>query len=122
MMTLPSYLCTLENHVTYIYMQLNFHLFSDYVTRNSVSGSSDDDDDVMKAIYQYEADPRKNIEKSLTNFNVNTAIMKEQVLELNQSHKQFCINFVKQQELLLEELGKLRIEGLKIREEIKKSM
>lgn len=94
----------------------------DDLFRNSVSSSFGDENEVMKMIDNYKADPRENTEKSFTNFNVNTTTMMEQVLELNQSHKEFTFKFVKQHELFLEELGKLRIEVRKIREEIMKIM
>lgn len=73
----------------------------------------------MQSIDQYHEDPRENIEKALTNLNVNIATMAEQVEELTKSYKDFSVNFNKQQELLLEEISKLRIEASKIRHDIK---
>lgn len=73
-------------------------------------------------IGDYQTDPLDRIEKSLTNFNVNTALIKEQVIEISRSHKKSNANFIKQYELLLEEVVKLKIEGRMIREEIKKFM
>lgn len=48
--------------------------------------------------------------------------MMEQLMELNQGHKEYYMNFVKQQELLVEEIRKLDNEGHLIRQEIKKIM
>lgn len=76
----------------------------------------------MQQIDDYKYDARENLEKSMTNFNVNTALMMEQILELSRDHKETSANFAKKVELLLEEVGKLRIEGRIIREEMNKIM
>lgn len=53
----------------------------------------------------------ENLEKSMTNFNVNTAIIMEQILELNRCQQESNANYTKQLELLIEEVKKLRFEG-----------
>ncbi|KAK1380420.1 hypothetical protein POM88_027164 [Heracleum sosnowskyi] len=105
---------------------------------------SDEDDEIMKAIDEYEpeeadeTDRRETIEKALTNFNVNIATMNRQHEQLNQNltdfrlnffatvkqqHEdmtkiltEFTINFYKQQQILNEEIQILKIEAKKMRD------
>ncbi|KAL8149022.1 hypothetical protein AgCh_006150 [Apium graveolens] len=81
--------------------------------------SNSDDEDIMQQINNYQEDPREVLEKSMTNYNVNTTIMMEKVIKMNRNHKEFCINFVKHVEMLSKVIGKLRVEGRMIREEMK---
>ncbi|KAL8132622.1 hypothetical protein AgCh_008198 [Apium graveolens] len=88
--------------------------------RPKYSVSTPSDDDIMEQIDDYKYDARENLEKSMTNFNVNTAMMMDQILQLSRDHKENSANFTMQVEILLEEVGKLRIEGRMIREEMSK--
>lgn len=60
------------------------------------------------------------IKIELRTFNVSTSTMMEQLIELNQSHKEYSLNFVKQQHLLMEEIRKLTVQGARIMEKIHK--
>lgn len=60
--------------------------------------------------------PSDNLEKSMTNFNVNTAIIMEQILELNRCHQESNADYMKELELLIEEVKMLRFEGRMIRD------
>ncbi|XP_074351324.1 uncharacterized protein LOC141690418 [Apium graveolens] len=84
--------------------------------------SRNSDDDIMQQIYDYKYDARENLEKSVKKFNLNIALMMEQNIELSRDHKESSTNFTKKVELLLEEVGKLGIEGIMIREEMNKIM
>ncbi|KAL8149276.1 hypothetical protein AgCh_006322 [Apium graveolens] len=68
-------------------------IYSDYVVLCNPSSndhnSASDDDELMGSIDLYEYDPRENIEKSMTNFNINIATMRDQMNELANSFKEF---------------------------------
>lgn len=81
------------------------HLFFYSAGRlTSPNSLSDEDDSLMVAIDAYEVPVNNNIEKSLTNLNVNIATMAQQLEE-------FSDNFNKQQQLLFEKISLLRIEA-----------
>ncbi|KAK1350631.1 hypothetical protein POM88_029208 [Heracleum sosnowskyi] len=81
----------------------------------SFNNFSDEEDSLMAAIDAYEPPVKENIEKSLTNLNVNIATMAQQLEELKRSHQEFSANFIKQEQLLSDEITLLRIEVTKLR-------
>lgn len=90
---------------------------------SSIQGSDDYDLAVTEEINFMGSE---NMEKSMTNLNVNLAGIaykveemgrNQQVLsaEFTKQHEEFCLKFQKQQELLLEEIKLVRLEHAKMR-------
>lgn len=100
-------------------MQMGWCLHNDS-PRTSANSLADSDDDLMNQIDEYSHGMSENIEKSLTNLNVNIAAMAGQVQELTKSYQEFSANFNKQQQMLLEEISLLRVEASKLRTDIKR--
>lgn len=57
----------------------------------------------------------ENLEKSLTNLNIHIAHIAAKREDLDVTLKEFCANFNKQQEIMVEETKQLRIEMTKLR-------
>lgn len=87
--------------------------------RTSANSLADSDDDLMTQIDGYKHGMTENLEKSLTNLNVNIAQMAGQVEELTKCYKEFSVNSNKQQQMLLEEISLLMFQAFKIRKDIK---
>lgn len=76
----------------------------------------------MAAIDNYEVNRAEIIEKSLTNLNGHISSMASQHAELTNSYKEFSVNFNKQQQILAEEISKLRVEATKLRKKIEEGI
>ncbi|KAK1387264.1 hypothetical protein POM88_015442 [Heracleum sosnowskyi] len=83
---------------------------------------SDEEDSLMAAIDAFEFPVTDNLEKSLTNLNVNIASVAQQLEELTRSYQEFSANFNKQQQLLYEEISLLRVEACEIRKSIRNGL
>lgn len=61
----------------------------------AVSSNYDSDEFEMATVESYEPMSGENLEKSLTNLNINNAMMASQVTELGIGFQEFCSNFMK---------------------------
>ncbi|KAK1391365.1 hypothetical protein POM88_010421 [Heracleum sosnowskyi] len=92
-------------------------------------GSADDfinsDDELMQQIDEYQPDLAEykrnrddNIEKSLTNLNVNLATMTMQVTQLCKNHEEYCSTFKAQVPIMMEEIMRLTTQVDQLRKQI----
>lgn len=84
--------------------------------------SASDDDETMQAIDDYEPSPPEMIEKSLTNFNINIACIRDQMKQQNKYFEEFTLNFKEQQKIMAENITQLTIVAQKIVKEMKQSI
>lgn len=65
----------------------------------------------MKEIDDYKPVNSENVEKSLCNFNIHTALISSQLVELTKCNKESSATFNKHVELLWEEIRTLKVEA-----------
>lgn len=72
---------------------------------------TEEDNDIMKDIDEYEPNHFENVEKALCNLNIHIALISSQMVELTKA----SATFNKQLEMLWDELRGVRIEAVEIK-------